>query len=81
MSHELLLAFDPGDPDMPAAEWYECVKQMTGLIRSVDRDQVVWLLRLAQICQTRYCLIEGLCQLELDRRMPKPPSAEKGGAM
>ena len=66
--HEVVLAFDPGDPNLPPDEFYRCIMQMVELMKKAGEDQVQFLIDLSDMAIVRYTLIKGLCELELARR-------------
>lgn len=72
---EVILQFDPGDPNLTADEFYAAMNQAIRLLPECNLDQVEWLLALAKMARIRYDHIARVCELELARRprvLPAP---------
>lgn len=70
MTHELMMAFDPGDPDTSDAEFAEQLKQLGVILQQVSSDQVVWLLEMSGKAKARYQQVNWACFEEMQRRKP-----------
>lgn len=77
MTHELMMAFDPGDPDTSDAEFAEQLKQLGVILRQVTSDQVVWLLEMSGKAKARYQQVNSDCFEEMQRRKEQGKSDGK----